>query len=283
MERDILNDLPNFESGFAEINGVRLYYECAGSGEAVVFVHAGIADRRMWDAQFPVFAQDYQVIRYDMRGFGLSSTSPEPFSHSDDHIALLQYLGVERAHHVGCSKGGTMIIDVALKQPALVRSLIPVCSTPHGYEGSDEEPAQWNELAAAFQANDLSRTAELEVQIWVDGPTRTPEQVDPAVRERVREMDLVALMNEKAGQANPTWVEPPAVNRLGEITAPALVIYGDLDQSGSVSAAPFMAATLPNARLVVIEGTAHVPMMEKPEAFNRVVGEFLRTVGEGNR
>ena len=77
------------ESGYAEVSGARFYYEVAGQGDPVVFVHAGIADRRMWDAQFDAFARQYRALRYDRRGFGNTAMVAGTFSHRRDLHALL--------------------------------------------------------------------------------------------------------------------------------------------------------------------------------------------------
>ena len=127
-------------SGFAEINGARLYYEDAGQGFPIVMVHAGIADHRMWDDQFPVFAQQYRVIRYDNRGYGKSRMVPGPYSLRDDLLKLMQVLDVEQAVVMGCSMGGETVIDFTLEHPDKAAALITVGSGMSGfpYEG---EPA----------------------------------------------------------------------------------------------------------------------------------------------
>jgi len=91
------------ECGYAEVGGARFYYEVAGHGDPIVFVHAGIADGRMWDAQFDVFAQRYRVLRYDRRGFGNTAMVAGGFSHHLDLHGLLEFLGIEGAYLVGCS------------------------------------------------------------------------------------------------------------------------------------------------------------------------------------
>src|SRR6185436_13829592 len=95
----------NTDSGFAAINGGRLYWEAAGEGEPLVFIHGFTLDTRMWDDQWDVFAARYRVIRYDVRGFGQSTVPDGPFSHQDDLRALMDYLGVDRFHLVGLSMG----------------------------------------------------------------------------------------------------------------------------------------------------------------------------------
>ena len=121
-------------SAFVEVNGARLYYEDSGNGETLVLIHAGIADSRMWEGQLAAFARCYRVIRYDMRGFGRSEMGEGPYAHHRDLHALLDALGVERAHLVGCSMGGRTAIDFTLEYPARVRSLVLVGSAIGGAE-----------------------------------------------------------------------------------------------------------------------------------------------------
>jgi 3-oxoadipate enol-lactonase len=122
------------ESGFAEVNGARLYYEIAGEGEPLVLVHAGIADSRMWDGQLAAFAHRYRVIRYDMRGFSRSGMVEGPYAHHEDLRALLDSLDIEHAFLVGCSIGGGTIIDFALQNPGRGRALVLVGSAVSGFE-----------------------------------------------------------------------------------------------------------------------------------------------------
>ena len=113
-------------SGFAASGDGRIYFEAAGSGPAIVFVHAGVSDRRMWDPQFEAFANDNQVIRFDLRGCGKSSKAQGSFSNRDDLAAVLAAMGVEKAVLVRCSMGGATAIDFTLVHPAAVRRLVPV-------------------------------------------------------------------------------------------------------------------------------------------------------------
>ncbi|HEY0605679.1 MAG TPA: alpha/beta hydrolase [Herpetosiphonaceae bacterium] len=265
-------------SGFAEVNGTRLYYEIAGSGQPLVMIHAGVADRRLWDEQWQVFAERYTVIRYDMRGFGKSAVAEGTFGHHDDLYALLSWLGLEQAYLMGCSRGGSTAIDVTLEHPELVKALILVCSGPGGApDDGSPPPRQWEEIRSSFRARDLQRTSELEVEVWVDGPNRTPEQVERRVRDLVYEMNLIALQNEVAaeGKAEEQALEPPAYDRLGEIRVPTLIIVGDQDQPGVITAGDLMEERIAGARKVVMHGTAHVPSLEQPAEFNRIVLDFL--------
>ncbi|MBZ0276227.1 MAG: alpha/beta hydrolase [Anaerolineae bacterium] len=264
------------QTGFAEINGTKLYYEIAGSGPTLVLLHAGIADSRMWDNQFGVFAQHCRVVRYDLRGYGQSPLVVGTYSHRDDLYQLLQYLKIDRAYLLGCSKGGTTIIDFALEHPEYVAGLISVTASVSGYEFTGSLPKQWSEAVAAFKSGDFERVSELEVQIWVDGPHRAPGQVNAAIRDKVRQMNIIPLKNEAKTLGREQQLDPPAFGRLSEIQAPTMVVIGDLDDPDIVMAGEVMARQIPNAEKWVVSGTAHLPNMEQPEAFNRLILGFLQ-------
>jgi pimeloyl-ACP methyl ester carboxylesterase len=267
------------EGGFAEVNDASLYYDVVGNGESLVLVHAGIADRRMWDGQLEAFAERYRVVRYDMRGCGRTETpTGATFSHHDDLRGLLDFLGIERANLLGCSIGARTVIDFALAHPERVRALALVCPSVSGSESDEEPPEEWDELVAADEAGDLDRVSELEVRIWVDGPYRSPDHVDPAVRDLVREMNVIALRNE-AGLGEERPAQLPAVHRLAEIQAPTLVVAGDVDRPEVGARADLLSRSIPRTQKAVINGTAHVPNMEKPVEFNRILLEFLAGIG----
>jgi pimeloyl-ACP methyl ester carboxylesterase len=262
------------EHGYAEAGGARFYYEVAGQGDPIVFVHAGIADGRMWDAQFDFFARQYRVLRYDRRGFGNTAMVAGAFSNHRDLHALLEFFEIDRAYLVGCSQGAKTIIDFALEHPQMARALVVVSPALSGFTFAGELPKQAEQLEVAEEAGDVEQVNELELQIWVDGPQRSPDQVDAKVRELVREMNLIALKTpENLGSEQP--LEPPAANQLGGIRAPSLVIIGNLDTPKTLAAADFITDHIAGARKVVMTGTAHLPNMEQPEEFNRHVLSFL--------
>ncbi len=264
------------ETGTAEINDAQVYYEVAGEGEPLVLVHAGIADSRMWDDQIGAFAGGYRAIRYDMRGFGQTEMVEVPFSHHEDLRGLLDSLGVGRTHIVSCSMGGGAVLDFALEYPERVGNLVLVGSAVGGFNPDFDPPKEWDELVAADEAGDLGLISELEVRMWVDGPGRFPEDVEASVRDLVREMNLIALQNEATGLGDEWEPEPPAADRLPDVQAPTLLIVGDEDQPRVFAAADLLEKELPHVRKVVMHDTAHVPNMERPAEFNRIVLDFLR-------
>jgi pimeloyl-ACP methyl ester carboxylesterase len=271
------------QSGFAPINGAQLYYEVAGEGSPVVFVHAGVADHRLWDDQFALLAQQYKVVRYDMRGFGKSEPVEGEFAHREDLYELMKFLGIERAHLIGCSMGGGFSMDVALNHPDMAASLTMVCSGPNGLELDVEDSALmplYDAAQEAWKANDIDKTCEIEMRIWFDGASRTPEQVDPQKRAKAYEMNRIALVHEAKGLGkHKPPLKPGAGERLHELNLPVLVVVGALDSAYIRTVADYMVERIPNARKVMIENTAHLPSLERPEEFNRIVLDFLREVG----
>lgn len=263
---------------FATLNNTQFHYELAGAGPPLVLVHAGIADGRMWDEQFDVFAQRYQVLRYDRRGFGRTPMVAGSYSHQHDLLALLQYLRMARAYFIGCSQGAKTIVDLALEHPAMTAALVLVAPALSGFVFTGEPPRQAQRLDDAENAGDLALVNELELQIWVDGPHRTPAQVDARVRERVRAMNRIALQTpENLGQEQP--LVPSAAQRLHEIHTPTLVITGDLDTPRTLATAAYLAQHIAGAQSFTLPNTAHLPNLEQPAEFNRQVLTFLSRLG----
>ena len=254
------------EGRYAEVDGARLYHEVAGEGHPLVLLHAGIADSRMWDAQVPAFAPRFRVIRYDARGFGRSSPARGTYSHHEDLYGLLRSLDVERTHLVGVSLGSRIAMELTLTHPEMVGGLDLASPGPGGRKPSDALQRASAEVDAAMEAGDLSRATELELRLWVDGPGRTPEAVDPTVRERVREMNAAILAHESE-QDSPRWLEPPAMSRLREIRAPTLIVVGEHDVPDLLKTADALEAGLGGSRKMVVRDAAHVLTLEQPEGF----------------
>jgi len=267
-------------SGYAYVAGARLYYEMAGEGTTLVLVHAGIADRRMWDDQWLTFQSKYRVVRYDMRGFGNSPMSAGPFSNRQDLFGLLKYLRIKQAHFIGSSMGGMAVIDFALEHPQMASSMVLVSASVSGMQMQGEMPMQVLEMIQARRKGEFERAADLHVQIWADGFRRGSGHADEKVRERVRQMGLQALSNQaeflkETGFLTEEPLSPPAIDRLEQLVMPALIMAGDLDDKNVLQTADLLARRLPKARKMIIPGTAHLPGMEKPQEFNRVVLGFL--------
>jgi len=260
----------------------RIAYDRAGpTGDAiVVLIHAGIADRRMWDPQWQRITVDHDSVRIDLRGYGESTARPtQPWAPFDDVLDTLEALGVHRAHLVGCSFGAGVATEVALARPALVASML-LCS-PGGalipYE--TEQLRQFSAAEdAAMARDDLDAAVETNLAWWVDGPGSSPDRVSREVRETVR------TMQRRAFEISADWddadeleteLDPPALERYGEISAPTLVLAGGLDLDAISDASAQLAAGIPHARSHTWPDTAHLPSMEQPKAFTSLLTDWL--------
>ena len=256
-------------------DGVRLAYDVTGDGPPVVLLHAGIVDRRMWDDVVPLLADAFRLVRYDARGFGETSRPPSSsFARWDDLFTVMDAAGLDRAHLVGVSQGAETALDAALTEPRRVDRLVLCGSGLRGWNFRDDLDARWQAEVAAWERGDLDGCAEESMRTWFDGPSRSADDVDPAVRRRAWEMQRLAidLENDDAQARSP---EPPSGERLDEVAAPTLVMVGELDQPDMVAIADKLAAEIPGALHQVLPGVAHLPPMERPDAFARLIRDFL--------
>lgn len=267
---------------FAEVNGTAFHYDLRGAGPTIVLIHSGVSDLRFWDEQIDVFAENFQVLRYDMRGYGSTPNGLGGQSNVEDLRALLEHLKIDKATVVGCSVGGGVAIDFALNYPNRTNTLIPVAAAVGGYEpdevNKDHQTAseKIGELVeAAYDAGNLEKAADLYAKIWMDGPKRTPDQVDPAVRAKAVEMMITLFELPEDEDEDFVELEPDAAARLSQIELPTLVIIGDYDVERLIHHSDYIAENIPGAKKAVMSGVAHYPNMEKPEEFNRLVLEFM--------
>jgi 3-oxoadipate enol-lactonase len=252
------------------------YSEVAGTGPTVVFVHQGIADSRVWDPQWASF-DGYRRVRLDLRGYGRSPVGTLPLSHARDVAELLDELGVHGAALVGGSVGGRVALEVALARPELVAALVLVCSGLPDHDWSATVKTYAHAEDDAVVRGDLDAATELNLRMWVDGPRRTADDVDPGGREAVREMQRRALELQA-----PVWADldedllvPDVGERLSQVRVPTLVLVGDEDVDDIHTIAARLADGIPDARRATLAGAAHVPNLERPAEFDAIVLGFL--------
>ncbi len=269
-------------TGYAPAHKGRLYYEIAGSGKPVLFIHAGIADCTMWDDQFSLFSQFYRVIRYDTRGFGRSQTETTEFSNRQDIIDLLNYLNIDRVSVIGISRGGQIAIDFTLEHPERVSALVAVAAGISGHEFHPDESEQarhefelFTHMDELWENNAFDELADLEVHVWADGPSQPVGRASPIIHDYIHKI-VRANYTRKDGVATPIQLNPPAANRLAEIHAPTLVVVGEYDTLGTLATADKLEKEIPNAHRVIFPGTAHMVPLEQSARFNEIVLDFLK-------
>ena len=258
----------------ATINGARIHYERAGAGMPVIFLHAGVADHRMWDPQVLAFAKHFDVIRPDLRGFGKSQLPPSSWSPVADVLGLMDELDLKPAHVIGCSIGGGVAIDFALQHPGRISKLVLVGPGVGGKNFGEKYPELFAGVEAADKAGDMDAVNRAEARLWLDGPRRREGYVGQPLRDLFLEMNG-GNFDSDFESAPIEHVDPPAVGRLHEIGAPTLVVVGDVDAPPIFDAVELLTEKVPHARKAVIHDAAHLPNLEHPDEFNRVVLEFL--------
>jgi pimeloyl-ACP methyl ester carboxylesterase len=257
------------ESGFVEIGNAHLYYELAGEGQPIVLIHAGVADSRQWNNEFALFAQDFRILRYDLRGYGKSNPVEGEFSHMGDLIALLDQLGFRQSLVlIGCSMGGGLAMNFALAHPSRVKALVMVGSGPSGLSLDVPDHPKEAEAEQAYKAGELDLVAELEAQIWFDGMGKLALEMN----RRVLAYDALQL-----GKRLPD-TDTPAIERLGTLTIPVLVIVGEHDLPYLLAAADYMVEAIASARKVILADAGHLPNMDHPDQFQSAVRAFLDEV-----
>jgi pimeloyl-ACP methyl ester carboxylesterase len=258
--------------------------ETAGFGLPVVFLHAGIADRRMWAGQMAaVAAAGFHVIAYDRRGYGQTESPDEPFSHLADLEAVLDQLSVHAAILVGASMGGALAIDFALEHPertiGLVLAATAISGAPEA-ELPEQAEALFDARAYAAERRQWASVARIDAHLWLDGALEASGRVEGEARELLLDMDRTAL--EKPALTREEEPEP-AFEHVVSLTAPALLVVGALDLPHIVDRHEELSEALENAFSVTLEETAHLPSLERPDLFDPLLLEFLEAVaGRGD-
>ncbi|SFS02761.1 Pimeloyl-ACP methyl ester carboxylesterase [Dyella sp. OK004] len=268
---------------WVEVNGAHLHTELAGQGEAITMLHGFLVDSGQWDGEFADFAQTHRVLRYDLRGFGRSSMPEAPFSHHQDLAAVLDASGIERTALLACSGGAATALDFALEHPQRVTSLVLVGP---GYWGrfANRTP-EARAFVAAIQSGDAEAMLEPSLRAFVDGPRRSPEQSNAVARERIRAMSAWNFGREDGYWRHAQWQrdpQPSALERLGELSMPVLVIVGEEDQAEVIELSQQLVEGLPNARLALIPDAGHQTNMEAPDVVMPLLRDvFARPVARG--
>lgn len=248
-----------------------------GSGPPIVLLHAGIADTRSWDEMVPLLnAAGYRTIRYDQRGAGGTTTEDVEFSRRADLLAVLDAKGIDRAVLVGNSMGGVLAFDTAIEAPDRVVAIVGVAAGLGGFDGGNtpEELAMFKEMERLEGEDPVNpaAVAEIDAQVWVDGPGQPATRVPAAIRDLVLEMDL---FDPSKPQGKPIRLAPPASERLAEIRCPVLAVAGELDVSEVAVTARHLEANAPDARALIWPDVAHMIGMEQPARLTDAIVAFL--------
>ena len=268
--------MSSVESGYAEVNGTKLYYEVAGKGEAIVLINGFTLDTRMWDDQFQEFSKQYRVIRYDYRGFGKSSVPEEgkPYSHGKDLKELLDHLNVSEACVIGLSMGGSIAINFTLEYPDYVSSLITVDSVLDGYRWTSDFREWFFSLFNIGKESGVESAKEAFMNGALFGSAMKNKLVADRLRVLIGSYSGWRFVNDDPQVS----LDPSPNDRLHEIDCPTLVVVGEYDIPTFQGIADRIVDEVPDSRKVVIQGVGHMSNMEDPETFNREILSFLESL-----
>ncbi|HEV1998747.1 MAG TPA: alpha/beta hydrolase [Candidatus Dormibacteraeota bacterium] len=263
---------------FFTVNGTRYAADLRGSGPAIVALHAGIATRHMYDQLLADLETDHRVLVYDQPGFGESEVPAGPISPPRELLSLMDQAEMPDAVLVGTSFGCLVAFDAALAAPDRVRAIVAAGAGLSGRSAPDDLQQAFQEIDRAAEAGDLELANELEMRIWMDGDGRS-DPVDAGVRAAVAAMNLTVLEAAAAGrEAEELEPDVLAAEHLSELRCPVLVVMGANDQPHCRETAHLISEQVPNARLVTIPAAAHLPSLEQPDEFNRLVREFVASL-----
>jgi 3-oxoadipate enol-lactonase len=273
------------ETRFLEVPGGRISLESGGNGGAIVLLHQGIADRRVWNREFPLLIRNHRVVRYDFRGFGRSTAATSTYSPVSDLLAIMDALEVAHPLIVGPSMGGKIALDFALAHPTRIGALLLVAP---GYSGMDYDHVPGG--MATFERDE--RLSKAAVDAWADGnlegATENLRQLWAAAlkgpdlvlfRKMVRD-NAKEVFEERSGQFE-IRVGEPAAGRLNEIRVPTRILVGDLDNPAMPHCANFLARGIAGAQVQLIPGADHFVNLSAPDAFDTALHELARSVPSG--
>jgi 3-oxoadipate enol-lactonase len=272
-------------------------YDVAGTGPALVLLHSTVADRRMWDPQWPVLADaGFRVVRCDFRGFGETPATLEPYNDADDVLAVLGELGAGTMALAGASYGGKVALQIAARSPERVTALALICAGIPGHEPTETLRDFWQREEALLEAGDVAGATELNVATFLGA------EASEATREQVRLMqrhafDVQLAAEQEAGEAGPTGEAGPASGagpdgepggageaeeavELGAVTAPSLIVSGARDLPDFRQIAARLAGLLPAARWTELRWAGHLPTLERPAELSELLAAFFsETIG----
>ena len=275
------NDPKTIDSGYAEVNKTKLYYEIAGKGEPLVLIHGSFGDRRFWDLQFTELSKKYKVLRYDVRGYGRSALpdSTEVYRDSDDLNALMDFLQIKKAHICGLSLGSIVAIDFALAYPGKCISLIPIGPRVAG-DGTDEYKNKNADSVRAIIAKvtDIAKTKgakEATDYLWTGDHAMGKTVVTTRTRHALLKMGYQYSWWRYLHTSKREQAFAMAIKKLNEIKIPTLIVTAEYDLDLCKDVAAVMAKEIPGAKLVSIKEAGHIMNMDQPKEFNKIISKFI--------
>ncbi|MHA2251470.1 MAG: alpha/beta fold hydrolase [Candidatus Kariarchaeaceae archaeon] len=257
--------------GNADVNDTKLFYELGGEGQTIVFIHGFTLDHRMWDDQFRFFTASFQVLRYDVRGYGTSEApSSKPYSHHEDLYGLMRLHDLDKVHLVGLSMGGGIAINYALQYPETLHSLTLLDSSLGGFNWKDDWNL-WGNTWPEAQKSGIQAAKDLWMKSRLFETLKSHPEMFKKLSNIVNDFSGWCWVNSDPG----TPLDPPAITRLESISIPTQILVGELDQPDFKDIATLLAANIPNSIKSEISNAGHMVNLEAPEEVNEILSRFF--------
>ena len=263
------------DTGYVIVDGGKLYYEAAGTGDCLVLLHDGIVHSTIWDEQFLEFARKYRVIRYDRRTYGKSSDPETLYSHIEDLNQVFTQLNINKAVVFGMSSGGRLAIDFALKYPEKVDGLVLVGAAVSGYGYSQHLLSRGGRI----DLNNFSNPDDLINLIITEDPYEFYMENIQAKQKVMKMLESTKPshgVREEGKEKLLVGAERPAINFLLEIQVPTLILVGEFDIPDVHAFAGAINAGIANSIRDIVPKAGHLIPIEQPEYFNKRVDDFFR-------
>ena len=271
-------------SGYAEVNGTKLYYEMAGAGQPLVLIHGNFGDRRHWDLQFIELSKKYKVLRYDCRGYGKSALpkADEAYKDCEDLKALMEFLGIKKAHLCGLSQGGDIAIDFVLAYPDMAISLIPIGPQVMGMGEEEYNTPAFDTLrVTAVQTLEILKSKGPKGAtdyLWTGEHVFGKSVISQVTRRALLQMGYDYSWWRYLNANKRGYAFPKAIRKLNEIRIPSLIVTAEFDLPVCKELVDLMIEKIPGAKLISIKGAGHIMNMDKAGEFNKAVSEFLDNI-----
>jgi pimeloyl-ACP methyl ester carboxylesterase len=261
------------ETGQADVGGMRISYDRAGHGPAIVLLHGYVGDRRTWGPQLDYLADEYTVVAWDAPGSGRSTDPPESFTLADFADALAAFIdvvGLERPHVVGLSFGGGLALELYHRHPQVPRTLV-LAGAYAGWRGSLPDDVVAFRLEQALELSQLPPDQLVDAIVPTLFASSTPAERVDEFAATLREFHPVGFRTMAR-----SFADADLRDVLPGIAVPTLLIYGDQDVRAPLDVAHALHAAIPDSTLVVLPGAGHASNLDDPSGFNRALRTFLR-------
>lgn len=266
--------IENEKQGYCKTKGANIYYETNGTGPSLLFLHAGIADCRMWEREFHIMAKHFQVIRFDLPGFGLSEFTGGSFSYTGIISGLIDHLNIDKVHILAASYGGKIAIDFVLTNQSRCLSLALLSPAISGWEGSQYLQEYGEEEGRLLEAGEFAATAELNYNMWILRE-RHPDMVVASIKELVIDMQMKAFTKQEPVEPCEEIAEEDSIERICEIKIPILVMIGDQDVQDFQGIADLICHKVLISSKIVIPNAAHLANLEASVLFEQTILDFF--------